>query len=160
MRTDSPVQEKPRLPRLAAMLVIAFSLACSVAVGNANEATLTVNFIGLKSSRGAVMVALYNNEAAYERSATAVDTAWHAAKLEIKNGTAVLKLAALPPGQYAIKAYHDLNGDSKLNVNPFGIPKEPVAFSNDAPVHRRMPLWSETAFFVHAGQNAISIHIE
>jgi uncharacterized protein (DUF2141 family) len=143
----------------------ALAIACStgfnsMAAESAASASLTLRFIGLKSSQGAVMVALYSDQAAYESSAAGSDTATRTAKLEIKDGTALTTLGGLPPGQYAIKAFHDLNGDAKLNTNLFGIPTEPVAFSNDAPVHMRAPSWQETVFLVHAGDNAISIHID
>jgi len=106
------------------------------------------------------MVAVYSSEEAYENSGTASETAARTVRLEIKDGSAVTTLPGLSPGQYAIKAFHDLNGDSKLNANLFGIPTEPVAFSNDAPVHMHAPSWKETVFAVHAGDNAISIHID
>jgi uncharacterized protein (DUF2141 family) len=131
-----------------------------LAADGPGTATLAVHFIGLKSSQGAVMVAVYNSEAAYENSGTASEAATRTVKLEIKDGTAVTTLEGVAPGQYAIKAFHDLNGDSKLNTNLFGIPTEPVAFSNDAPVHMHAPSWKETVFVVHAGDNAISIHID
>ena len=106
------------------------------------------------------MVAVYDSEAAYENSGTASAAATRTAKLEIKDGAAVATLEGIPPGQYAIKAFHDLNGDAKLNTNLFGIPTEPVAFSNDAPVHMHAPSWKETVFVVHEGDNTISIHID
>jgi len=147
-----------------AMCIGALALAAWIPVSMAADApaatALTLHFVGLKSSQGAVMVAVYNSEAAYENSGTASDTAIRTLKLEIKGDTAVTTLADLPPGQYAVKAFHDLNGDSKLNTNLFGIPTEPVGFSNDAPVHMHAPSWKETTFAVHAGDNAISIHID
>jgi uncharacterized protein (DUF2141 family) len=131
-----------------------------VAADASGAATLVVHFIGLKSSQGSVMVALYNSEDAYENSGTASEAATRTIKLEIKDETASATLAGIPPGQYAIKAFHDLNGDAKLNTNLFGIPTEPVAFSNDAPVHMHAPSWKETVFTVQAGDNVISIHID
>jgi uncharacterized protein (DUF2141 family) len=151
--------------RMALRFVGALALASLMgSIGMAADApataALTVHFVGLKSSQGAVMVAMYNSQEAYESSGAASEAATRAVRLEIKDGTAVTTLAGLSPGQYAIKAFHDLNGDSKLNTNPFGIPTEPVAFSNDAPVHMHAPSWKETVFVVHAGENAISIHID
>jgi uncharacterized protein (DUF2141 family) len=131
-----------------------------VAADAPETVTLGVHFIGLKSSQGAVMVALYGSEAAYENSGTASEAATRTAKIEIKGENASTIFEGIPPGQYAIKAFHDLNGDAKLNTNLFGIPTEPVAFSNDAPVHMHAPSWKETVFVVHAGENAISIHID
>ena len=106
------------------------------------------------------MVAVFNSEAAYENSGTASEAATRSLKLEIKDGTAIATLGGIPPGQYAIKAFHDLNGDAKLNTNLFGIPTEPVGFSNDAPVRMHAPSWKETMFVVHTGENAISIHLD
>jgi uncharacterized protein (DUF2141 family) len=147
--------------RFVGVLAIASLMgSIGMAADSPAAAALTVHFVGLKSSQGAVMFAMYNSEEAYEGSGTASEAATRAARLQIKDGAAVTTLAGLLPGQYAIKAFHDLNGDSKLNTNPFGIPTEPVGFSNDAPVHMRAPSWKETVFVVHAGENAISIHID
>jgi uncharacterized protein (DUF2141 family) len=146
---------------IAGVIIIAASLgAIGLAADSPASAVLTVHFVGLKSSEGAIMVAVYNSEAAYENSGTATESATRAVRLEIKGGGAVTTLEGLSPGQYAIKAYHDLNGDSKLNTNLFGIPTEPVGFSNDAPVHMHAPSWKETVFVVHTGENSISIHID
>lgn len=164
MKARAPRSVSPRHSRLTAcisgaLLTASFMCASGLAADGPATAVLTVHFIGLKSSEGAIMVAMYNSESAYQNSGTATEAATRAVRLEITNGSAVTTLPGLSPGQYAIKAYHDLNGDSKLNLNLFGIPTEPVAFSNDAPVHMHAPSWKETVFLVHPGDNAISIHI-
>ena len=41
-------------------------------------------------------------------------------------------MEALPPGEYALLAYHDENGNGELDFRPLGIPKEPIAVSNGA----------------------------
>ena len=38
----------------------------------------------------------------------------------------------LPDGDYAVRAFHDLNGDGKMNTNPFGMPVEPDEYSQNA----------------------------
>ena len=37
----------------------------------------------------------------------------------------------LPPGQYAVNAFHDENGNGELDTNLFGIPTEGYGFAND-----------------------------
>ena len=37
----------------------------------------------------------------------------------------------LPPAEYAISAYQDINGNKQLDFGVFHIPKEPVAFGNN-----------------------------
>jgi uncharacterized protein (DUF2141 family) len=159
-RLSSHRRSRLRLCCAGALALATWIGSIGMAADAPTTAALTVHFIGLKSPQGAVMVAVYNNEAAYEKSGTDSDAAARTVRLEIKDGAAVTTLAGLAPGQYAIKAFHDLNGDSKLNANLFGIPTEPVAFSNDAPVHMHAPSWKETVFVVHAGDNTISIHID
>jgi len=163
----SPADRLPSYRRSRLKMYFAGALALAswmgstgMAADSPGAATLSVHFIGLKSSQGAVMVAVFNSEAAYENSGTASEAATRSLKLEIKDGAAIATLEGIPPGQYAIKAFHDLNGDAKLNTNLFGIPTEPVGFSNDAPVHMHAPFWKETVFVVHAGENAISIHLD
>lgn len=48
---------------------------------------------------------------------------------------------SIPKGTYAIALFQDLNGNTKLDTNLFGIPKEPYAFSNNI-----RPKFSEPAF--------------
>ncbi len=48
-----------------------------------------------------------------------------------KSGTITVKLL-LPPGEYGISVYQDLNGDNQLNTNFLGIPNEPYGFGNNA----------------------------
>jgi len=163
----SPADRLPSYRRSRLKMYFAGALALAswmgstgMAADSPGAATLSVHFIGLKSSQGAVMVAVFNSEAAYENSGTASEAATRSLKLEIKDGAAIATLEGIPPGQYAIKAFHDLNGDAKLNTNLFGIPTEPVGFSNDAPVHMHAPSWKETVFVVHTGENAISIHLD
>jgi uncharacterized protein (DUF2141 family) len=66
----------------------------------------------------------------------------------------------LAPGQYAIRAFHDVDGDGKMGANPFGIPTEPYAFSNNAAGVMGPPKWSAAAFEVKAGANTHAIKID
>jgi uncharacterized protein (DUF2141 family) len=38
----------------------------------------------------------------------------------------------VPPGKYAASAFHDVNGNEKLDTNFVGMPVEPYGFSRDA----------------------------
>lgn len=63
-----------------------------------------------------------------------------------------LSFEALPPGRYAVRAFHDLNGDGKMNSNAFGVPIEPVASSNGAEPRFGPPQWAEAAFNAGPGE--------
>lgn len=58
-----------------------------------------------------------------------------------------------------MKAFHDVNGDGKMNANPFGIPIEPVAFSNNAAPNMGAPNWDRTHFIVR-GETTHAINIK
>ena len=47
-------------------------------------------------------------------------------------GDAACQFTGLPPGSYVISAFQDSNGNSKLDKNGFGMPKEKYGFSNNA----------------------------
>ena len=56
----------------------------------------------------------------------------------------------LPAGQYGIKMFHDVDSDGKMGTNPFGMPIEPFAFSNNAPAQFGPAKWDAAAFQVAA----------
>ena len=47
-----------------------------------------------------------------------------------------------------MKAYHDVNGDGTMNTNPFGMPTEPYAFSNNAVGNMGPARWDRARFAV------------
>ena len=55
--------------------------------------------------------------------------------------------------------YVDLNGDGKMNTNPFGMPTEPFAFSNNA-VGNMGPAGWDRAGFALSGDAVQSIDLK
>ena len=120
-----------------------------------SAASVTVTFTGLKSPGGALMVALFDSEAAYSGGQPA-----RAVRIAADSATPQAVFSGLKPGRYAIKAFHDVNADGKLNTNPFGAPVEPHAFSNNAHADMAPASWNDAAFTVTPGANAQAIVIE
>jgi uncharacterized protein (DUF2141 family) len=89
----------------------------------AGRLTLTLD---LGADTGQVMIALFDSEAAYNGGAP-VRQAMVAA-----SGPRVAVFDDLPPGRYAARLFHDVDGDGQMDTNPFGLPVEPYAFSNNA----------------------------
>jgi len=65
----------------------------------------------------------------------------------------------VPPGQYAVRLFHDVNGNGQFDTNPFGIPTEPFAFSNNARGRFGPATWEEAVFTVTAGANVHQITV-
>ncbi len=135
----------------------AFLLALGLmAAGTAHAADLTLSFTGIKTPTGAVMAAVFDSEAAYASGAAPVA----ALRMPVSGDSVSQVVPGLKPGRYAIKAFHDVDGDGKMKANPFGIPTEPYAFSNNAPAHMAPPAWSAAAFDVPEEGAAQSIVID
>lgn len=49
----------------------------------------------------------------------------------VRGGEVVFHFTGLKPGNYAISAFHDEDGDGKMRKNIFGVPKDLYGFSND-----------------------------
>lgn len=126
--------------RFTAAAAAALLFATSVAAETL--ATLTVN-LDCGSSDGRVMIAVFDNEAAYDGRGAPVR------QLAAEPGQPV-RLDGLKPGRYAIKSFHDLNGNGKMDTNPFGMPTEPFAFSNNAVGNMGPARWTDAAFDLSA----------
>ena len=126
------------------------------AVRAAETSSLTVTFSGITAAKGVILFTVVNSEAAYGDKAPPSAQAM----LPVTTNTATKVVTGLAPGRYAIKAFHDINGDGKMNANPFGIPTEPFAFSNNAVGNMGPAKWADASFEVKAGANTHSIVID
>ena len=112
------------IPRLLATAVLPGILA-----GPLLAADLAVEVRGVRSADGRLLVSIHGPEAkdtfpAGTGGVAAVRRSAHA-------GTLRFVLQDLPPGQYAVNAFHDENGNGDLDTNLVGIPSEGYGFAND-----------------------------
>ena len=99
------------------------------APSGAASATLVVEVEGLKDDQGKLHASLYASEEGFP---TKPEKALRHVDAPIVAGKARVVFEGLPPGGYAVAAYHDENGDGKLDTGFLGIPTEGLASSNDA----------------------------
>ena len=66
---------------------------------------------------------------------------------------------ALSPGSYAIRVFHDLDGDGELGTTLLGIPSEPWATSNNAVGSFGPPKWNAVRFDVGDDSETQSINL-
>jgi len=134
---------------LAVAAVLAFAVPAS-AQPSGHRLTFTFE---TGAETGAVMVALYADEAAYEAGAPS-----RVARVDVAAGDRAAVFENLPAGAYGMKAFHDVNANGKMDVNPFGMPTEPFAFSNNAVGHMGPAKWERARFDV-SGVTAQTIRI-
>ncbi|WIY69898.1 DUF2141 domain-containing protein [Aquidulcibacter paucihalophilus] len=104
---------------------------------------------------GMVMVALYDSASAFDGGSARPVAA---TAVSASGSRVVATFENLPAGDYAMKAFHDVNGDGEMNTNPFGMPVEPYAFSNNAVGNMGPARWS-AAHFAVSGETTQTISI-
>lgn len=103
-------------------------LAGAVAVP-ALAADLTIEVRGIRSGDGRLYVAVH----APESKATFPEGKGSIAAIQRRAHTGAVRfvLRDLPPGRYAVNAFHDENDNGELDTNFVGIPSEGYGFAND-----------------------------
>lgn len=96
--------------------------AAMLAGASARAAALDIAVDGVRSSKGTVRAGVY--DASDRQVATAAAPAMA--------GHVILSVRDLAPGDYAVKLYHDEDGDGRLDKNLLGLPREGYGFSNRA----------------------------
>jgi uncharacterized protein (DUF2141 family) len=129
--------------------------AITAAYAAGAPARLNIAFTGIEAAKGAIMMGVYDSEAAYNEGKS-----MSGARVIVDKAEAVALIEGLPAGRYAIKAFHDLDGDGRMSSNPFGMPTEPFAFSNNAKGAMGPATWADAAFDVKPGTTSISITIK
>lgn len=117
-------------------------------------AVLDVRFTDLGEGGGVVIAAVYPDETLFEAQWSPVATA----RLDVEDGSAVWTLE-LREGDYAIKAYHDLNGNGELDRGVVGQPVEPYGFSNDARGSLGPPGWKAARFSLRPPAQSMEIRL-
>ncbi len=120
-------------------------------------AELRVSISNITQAKGSIYVAVYDNETDFlstekiqYRKIVAVSS----------TGTLNVSFPNLPPGNYAISCFHDVNGNGKLDTNLLGIPSEPYCFSNNTRPKFRAPNWGEAKFHLNNNGATQAIKLE
>ena len=103
---------------------------------------LTLTVTGISKTQGRMTIGVFDAEG-YETGAATTG-----AEVDVTAETLTVSFEALAPGEYGIKLFHDVNGNDKMDTNPFGAPTEPYAFSNNAKGRFGPAKWDAARFTV------------
>lgn len=118
---------------------------------------LQVEFSNILEAKGDLYVAVYNSSNAFLKE----DQVFRKIIVPItQTGALKVSIDDLPPGQYALSCFHDVNGNGKLDTNWMGIPNEPYGFSNNARPKFRAPNWGEASFDFKEMGGSMKIRLE
>ena len=137
-----------RTLRISSLAALVFA---SLAAG-ASE--LAVEITDLRSTDGALMVAVVDSAAGWDDNSKAVARQ----KLAPSGERMTLRFPDLAPGSYAVLVMHDENGNGKLDANFLGMPVEGYGFSNNPKVMRK-PNYDEARFDLGAANATITVQL-
>ena len=122
-------------------LLTATTAVCMVLVGTAQAAELIVNVRHARSTQGVIALAVYDSETGFLMD----DAAIASAKVMPMTDATPVVFKDLPPGTYAVAAFHDENESGEFDTNFLGIPKEGYGFSNGAKAFLGPPAFQDAA---------------
>jgi uncharacterized protein (DUF2141 family) len=135
-------------------MMFAASLSALVLTG-ARAADLTVTVDGIRNASGFVSAGIFNSESSFPKAAEALASV----RVKAMPGSFGFTMHSLPPGRYAVVAYHDENANGQLDFDPIGQPAEGYGVSNDARNPAAPPEFAKAAFEVRDQKSAAPIHI-
>ncbi len=99
---------------------------------------LRVVIEGVPTSSGTVRIAIFANEKQFKafdarKEEDSQGEAFKKVGVRVKkSGTLIYEFKDIPYGSYVIAAFHDQDGNKKLNSSFIGLPSEPYGFTRDA----------------------------
>jgi uncharacterized protein (DUF2141 family) len=117
----------------------------------ARAASVDVSVTGVRNDHGVIVVAVC------ERASFLQPHCPWQAKAMAMAGTVHVHVPNVPPGTYAAQAFHDEDGNGRLERSFLGLPKEGMGFSNGAPMHFGPPRFEAACFSMGKADAAVTI---
>ena len=137
------------------ILVSTLAVGLCFAAGSASAARIIVTVDGLHSNQGNVFVGLYASPATFLNG----NQSDAQRKVRASGAPVTVVFDNLPPGTYAVGAYHDENANDHLDTNALGLPVEGYALSNGIRAILSKPTFQQAAFTVGAEDKPVALHI-
>lgn len=116
---------------------------------------LVVNLQGLQTENGGGDVSLYIYT---KENMHKVDKALRTITNNVTGSQMQVVIDSIPPGDYGVTCFQDIDRNKKLKTNFFGFPKEPIGLSNNPKVRFGPPSFKRTKITVEADKTlAITI---
>lgn len=129
-------------------LIIFFLVLFQSLNPNLTGGTVEITVTNIKSEKGGQLsAAIFTKEYFLKNDRAILQKA-----IEVNANTMKMTFTNVPPGNYAMAFFQDLDQDEKLSTNLIGYPKEPFGFSNNAKLRFGPPSFKDAAIQVEAGK--------
>jgi uncharacterized protein (DUF2141 family) len=122
-------------------------------VHHAAAGDVTVRVEDLRGDSGSVLVAVCTAETFLGLACP------HRVRAKARAGTAEVTVGGVPPGAYAVQAFHDENDNRELDRNLLGLPREGMAISRDAPMQWGPPHFRDAVVEIGEGGGHVTLHM-
>jgi len=133
-------------PKASTWVVLLTGLSLGSFQNIRNDIQLHTRVSGIKQ-KGKIMIGLYNKAAGFGEDSKTFKSCMvdPAGRAEV-----TVSFDELPPGEYAIALYQDINNNGKLDAGLFGKPKEPYAFSRNVKPRFSAPHFDDCKFQIQS----------
>ncbi len=141
-------------------MIMALLLAPMIAYGEnptAAQGVLEIKITNIENGNGTLYIAILNSAKDWLKSGAKSKPFRDITQPVSSTDDLLISVEGLPPGKYAVSLFQDLNGNSKMDKNFIGYPKEPFGFS--APMGKFGPPKFDEAAIEFSGENA-SVEVE
>jgi uncharacterized protein (DUF2141 family) len=138
---------------LSILASLAFLLGTAAPASAQPPGAVVVRVENVRSSQGHVRVELCTS------GSFLTDNCIFGGEALAHEGETIVTLTDVPPGVYALQAFHDANDDHKVNRGVFGIPSEDIGFSRDAPLGLHGPQFTKAAFSHIADDQVVTVRL-
>jgi len=107
------------------------------------ETRLSLRAEGARNAKGKVLCLLFATQDGFPLDPK---LARASAEATIRDGVAICEFRDVAPGRYAICGFHDENGNEEIDLGVFGIPKEGLVASRNAPMRFGPPKFKDAVF--------------
>ena len=147
-----PVLPLPSLRATSYGLCVLLAL-CGLFPASAAASALDIEIQAARNAQGRVVCGLYDVPDAFRKAGRQI----REAESPISGGKAHCRFDNLPPGRYAVAAFHAEHGEREPSYGFLGKPRQGVAFTNDPSIAFGPPHFDEAA--IEVGNTPLSIMI-
>jgi uncharacterized protein (DUF2141 family) len=138
---------------LKAILILQLAFFAFLAQAQQTQIKVT----NIKSSKGKIIINIFNNENSYEKQETYKKFAFE--KKNVIKGTLILT-CDLQPGIYGITLVDDENENGTLDKSFFGMPKEGFGFSNFYMEKLKKPSFDDFKVNLNQSVNKVEVKVK
>ncbi|WP_394777580.1 DUF2141 domain-containing protein [Undibacterium sp.] len=132
---------------------VALIALLATATSATQAATLEITLEGVQAGKGEVIVTIYDSaEKFLHKSLRKLVVPASASPLRVQ-------MEDLPPGDYAVALFQDINSNKKMDSNFMGMPSEPYGASNNAEGNFGPPSFESARFTIPAEGKKIAIKL-